>query len=296
MSDKMIRMTAANDTIRAFAVSAGDTVEEMRRRHGTSPVVTAALGRLLCGAAMMSMMEKDEEDLLTLQVSGDGPIGTLTVTASGGGVLKGLASHTDVEVPPKYAGKLDVGRAVGHGVLRVMRDTGAPEPYAGTVELVSGEIAEDLTYYFAQSEQTPSAVGLGVLVDRDCRVAEAGGFIVQLMPDAAEETIAALEKNIGELPQVTALLSEGAAPEDILERVLSGLSPRVLEHRDVSYRCDCSKERVIRSLLAISRADLVEMVSEARADGKPIEARCHFCNETYVFSPEELERAARITV
>lgn len=290
--DYMIRMTAAEETVRAFAVTARNTIEEARRRHDSSPVVTAALGRLLCGGAMMCMMEKEDEELLTLQVMGDGPIGGITVTASPNGLLKGFANETNVELPLKYPGKLDVGSAVGSGILRVMRErsrtenafSAAGEPYIGTVELVSGEIAEDLTYYFAQSEQTPSAVGLGVLVDTDISVRCAGGFIVQLMPDASDETIGLLEANLQGLRPVTELLNEGMSPENMLGELLKGMDAALLEKRRVAYRCDCSKERVAKSLAALPREDLREMIE----DGKPTEARCRFCNERYEFSTEEL--------
>ena len=284
-TDYQVRATAANGTIRAFAITARDTVEEARQRHNTSPVVTAALGRVLCGAAMMSRMEKEDDDLLTIQVIGDGPMQGLTVTANPCGLLKGFANVTDVEVPPKHKGKLDVGTAVGAGILRVMRDTGAPEPYIGTVQLVSGEIAEDLTYYFAQSEQTPSAVGLGVLVDTDCSVLAAGGFIVQVMPDITDETLGQLEERIKAIPPVTEMLHSGMTPEMILGELLSDMDWEILETQPVAYQCDCSRERVSRSLSILNQKDLQEMIDE----GKPIEVRCQFCNETYTFSPTELK-------
>lgn len=293
MSDYMIRVTAAEDTLRAFAITAKDTTEEMRKRHDTLPVVTAGLGRLLAAGAMMCRMDKEDNGLLTLQVLGDGSIGTMTVSASPDGLLKGFANENHVEVPLKYPGKLDVGAAVGNGVLRVMRErrndgengfSNAAEPYVGTVQLVSGEIAEDLTYYFAQSEQTPSAVGLGVLVDTDLSVKCAGGFIVQLMPDATDETIERLEENIQSLRPVTEMLDEGMSPEELLGELLSGMEWHVLEKSDVAYRCDCSKERIVKSLIALPKEDLQEMID----DGKPIEVRCQFCNDRYEFSVEEL--------
>ena len=283
--DYKIRMTAAEDTIRAFAITAKDTVEEARTKHDTSPVATAALGRLLCGASMMSMMEKEAADLLTLQVIGDGPLKGITVTVSPTGLLKGLVNVPQVDVPPKYKGKLDVGRAIGNGFLRVLRDTGVPEPYVGTVELVNGEIGEDLTYYFAQSEQTPSAVGLGVLVDTDWSVLCAGGFILQLMPDASELTIQTLEEHIAAIPPVTQMLSQGYTPEKMLEALLDGLHPSLLEKQPVAYTCDCSREKVTRSLISLNRKDLEEMI----VDAKPIEVRCDFCGQTYVFMPDELK-------
>ncbi len=293
MTDYMIRATAADDTIRAFAVTAKETTEEMRKRHDTAPVVTAALGRLLSAAAMMCRMQKEEQGLLTIQVLGDGPIGGMTVTAGPDGLLKGFANATNVEVPLKYPGKLDVGTAVGNGILRVMRERrsgkddpyGVPgEPYVGTVQLVSGEIAEDLTYYFAQSEQTPSAVGLGVLVDKDVTVRCAGGFIVQLMPDASDESIEKLEANIRALRPVTEMLDDGMSPEALLEALLSGMEINFLEKTEIGFRCDCSKERITKSLMALPKEDLQEMID----DNKPIEVRCQFCNEQYEFGVEEI--------
>ena len=285
MKDYMIHAMAADDEIRAYAITAREAVEYARSAHETSPVVTAALGRMLMGASMMGMMMADDRDLITLQVRGDGPMKGITVTADHQGHIKGFPLVSEVEVPPKYRGKLDVGAAVGHGFLRVMRDTGAPEPYVGTVDLMTGEIAEDLTYYFAQSEQTPSAVGLGVLVDTDCTVSCAGGFIVQLLPGASDDTIDTLEKNIKILPQVTAMLSDGKSPEEILDEVLRGFDVKLLEKSEVEFRCDCSKERIERSLISLPKSDLQEMIDE----GKPVEVRCQFCNRTYDFTPEELK-------
>ena len=285
MKDYMIRAVAGNDEIRAFAITSRELTEYARAAHDTSPVVTAALGRLLSGGAMMGMMMKDESDLLTVQVRGDGPVGGITVTADNRGHVKGFPNVSDVDIPLKYRGKLDVGGAVGNGFLRVMRDTGAKEPYVGTVQLQTGEIAEDLTYYFAQSEQTPSAVGLGVLVDTDRTVKHAGGFIVQLMPDTSDEVITTLEENLKNLPSVTEMLGEGKTPEGILEEVLSGLTVRVTEQLPVSFTCNCSRERIEKSLISLPKTDLQEMID----DGKPVEVRCQFCCKTYEFSVEELK-------
>ena len=285
MSDYMIRATAGNEELRAFAITSRETAEFARKAHDTWPVVTAALGRLLSGGAMMGMMMKDESDLLTVQVRGDGPIGGITVTADNRGHVKGFPNVSEVDIPLKYRGKLDVGGAVGNGFLRVMRDTGAKEPYVGTVELQTGEIAEDLTYYFAQSEQTPSAVGLGVLVDTDRTVKYSGGFIVQLMPDTSDETITKLEENLKTLPSVTKMLGEGKTPEGILETVLSGMDVHVNEKIPVSFTCNCSRERIERSLISLPRTDLQEMID----DGKPVEVRCQFCCKKYEFSIGELK-------
>ena len=286
MSDMIVRATAADDTVRAFAIDSRELVECARTSHDTSPVVTAALGRLLSGAAMMGVMMKDERDLITVQIIGDGPIGRLTVTADNAGNVKGFPQENMVEVPLKYEGKLNVGAAVGNGILRVMRDIGAPEPFVGTVDLVSGEIAEDLTYYFAQSEQTPSVVGLGVLIEKDLSVAYSGGFIVQLMPDATDETITVLEENIKGLKSVTEMLSAGLSPEQILEEVLNGLNPRVLETKPACFKCDCSRERIEESLISLPASDLTDMIN----DGKPVEVRCQFCNRKYEFSVDDITK------
>lgn len=284
MNDHKIRAMAAGGTIRAFAVTGRDTVEEARQRHHLQPVVTAALGRTLMAASMMCDMEKDEDSLLTVQFLGDGPVGGITVTASPSGVLKGFANNPNVELPPKRPGKLDVGRAVGNGMLRVMRDTGAPDPYIGTVQLVSGEIAEDLTSYFARSEQVPSSVGLGVLVGTDSAVSEAGGFIVQLMPDVSDGSIDILENNIKNISSVTTMLQSGMGPEDMLGRLLDGLDLQITDSSPVSFCCDCSKERVRRSLISLNKEEIREIIQE----GKPIETGCQFCGAKYKFTVPEL--------
>ncbi len=287
MRDYTIRGVAAGGQIRFFAITAKETVEEARKRHGTSPVVTAALGRLLCGGAMMGAMMKGEKDLLTLRIQGDGPVGGLTVTADAFGHVKGYALHPVVHLPASPAGKLDVGRALGEGVITVIRDIGMREPYSGQVKLVSGEIAADLTYYFAASEQTPSSVALGVLMNRDNTVAHAGGYIIQLMPDTEESVIAALEQRLAHIRPVTALLSEGYTPEQILEEILDGFEPVFApEIQPVRFLCNCSKERMERGLITLGTGELDSMI----ADHKPIVVNCHFCNTDYTFSEEELTR------
>mgnify|MGYP001750166807 CR=1 FL=1 len=218
--DYMLRATAANGQIRAFAATSRDLVEKARQAHNTSPVATAALGRLMTAGVMMGSMMKADSDLLTIRVEGDGPIGGLTVTADKNGNVKGYAFHPEVMLPPNAKGKLDVGGALGVGVLSVIQDIGLKEPYVGQTILVTGEIAEDLTYYYATSEQTPSSVALGVLMNKENTVRQAGGFIIQLLPGAEETTIAALEKTIGELEPVTTMLNKGMTPEDILELIL----------------------------------------------------------------------------
>ena len=282
----MVRATAADAQIRAFAATTKNLVEEMRSLHNTSPVVSAALGRLLTGGAMMGAMMKGENDLLTLQIKGDGPIGGMTVTADAHGNVKGYANEAQVILPANAAGKLDVGSAVGKGILRVVKDMGLKEPYVGQTILQTGEIAEDLTYYFAVSEQTPSSVGLGVFMEKNNTVKQAGGFILQLMPYAEESVIARLEDNLRQFPSVTAALEEGKNPEQMLEALLDGLPMEIVDTRDVQYRCDCSKQRVERAMISLGKKELEEMIAE----GKEVEAGCQFCNQKYKFTVEELER------
>ncbi len=282
----MVRATAADAQIRAFAATTKNLVEEMRSLHNTSPVVSAALGRLLTGGAMMGAMMKGENDLLTLQIKGDGPIGGMTVTADAHGNVKGYANEAQVILPANAAGKLDVGSAVGKGILRVVKDMGLKEPYVGQTILQTGEIAEDLTYYFAVSEQTPSSVGLGVFMEKNSTVKQAGGFILQLMPYAEESVIARLEDNLRQFPSVTAALEEGKNPEQMLEALLDGLPMEIVDTMDVQYRCDCSKQRVERAMISLGKKELEEMIAE----GKEVEAGCQFCNQKYKFTVEELER------
>ncbi len=285
MSDTLVRAISGNKEIRAFGVSMRDSVEEMRSCHDTSPVVTAALGRLLSAGAMMgSMLQGD--DKLTLSVRSDGPVEGLTVTADASGHVKGFAIEPQVINPIReWDKKLDVGGIVGNGTLRVIKDQGLKEPYIGEVGLISGEIAEDLTLYFAQSEQIPSAVGLGVLMNKDNTVREAGGFIVQLLPGASEESISTLERNVGKISSVTDLMKEGKSSADILGMLLDPLGCEILSETPVSYRCDCSRERIEEVLLSLGEKELRSLIAE----GKETEVKCHFCNKAYKFSVEELE-------
>lgn len=285
MEDYLVRATAADAQIRAFACTTREIAETARAAHNTSPVVTAALGRLLTAGSMMGSMLKGEKDLLTLQVSGDGPMGGMTVTADAKGRVKGYANVPDVILPANSQGKLDVGGAVGHGFLSVIRDLGLKDPYVGQTELQTGEIAEDLTYYFATSEQVPSSVGLGVLMNRDNTVRQAGGFVIQLMPFAEEESIARLEENLGKVSAVTALLDAGKSPEQILSILLEGLDYEITEKMPVCFSCNCSRERVEKALISIGRAQLQDMIDE----GEEIQVNCHFCNKNYAFSVKELE-------
>ncbi len=287
--DYIIRATAADSQVRAFAAVTKETVETARKDHNTSPVATAALGRLLTAGAMMGVMMKGEKDILTLQVKADGPLNGITVTADSQGRVKGYVGNPEVLLPANDKGKLDVSGAVGNGFLNVIKDMGLKEPYSGQVDLQTGEIAEDLTYYFAVSEQVPSAVGLGVLMNKDNTVKEAGGFIVQVMPFAEEKTIAKLEENIQKIQSVTTLLEQGHTPESLLEAVFEGLDLEIMDKVPTEFYCNCSKERVEKALISIGRKDLNEMIQE----GKEIELNCHFCNTNYVFSVEELKEILR---
>lgn len=286
MSDYIVRASAADAQIRAFACTAREVAETARRAHNTSPVVTAALGRLLSAGAMMGVMLKGEQDILTLQISGDGPAGGLTVTADSHGNVKGYANVPDVILPANAVGKLDVAGAIGKGSLRVIKDMGLKEPYVGQTLLQTGEIAEDLTYYFAASEQVPSSVGLGVLMERDNTVKQAGGFIVQLMPFAEEGVIDRLEENLSKITSVTALLEAGNTPEQILGQLLAGLNMEITDTIPTAFVCSCSKARVEKALISIGKEELKDMIEE----GKEIEVNCHFCNRNYCFSVEELKQ------
>ena len=289
MNDYIIRATAANDQIRAFATVTTEMVETAREHHNTSPVATAALGRLLTAGAMMGSMMKGEKDVLTLQIKAGGPLQGITVTADSQGNVKGYVGNPDVCIPANSKGKLDVAGAVGPGFLTVIKDMGLKEPYSGQVMLQTCEIAEDLTYYFATSEQVPSAVGLGVLMNKNNTVRQAGGFIVQLMPFAEEEVISRLEQNVQKINSVTNLLEEGHTPESLLEKVLEGFDIQINEKMDTRFHCNCSKERVEKALISIGRKELNEMIQE----GKPIEMNCHFCNTNYNFTVEELKEILR---
>ena len=286
MNDYIIRAIAANDQIRAFAAVTTETVETARQDHNTSPVATAALGRLLSAGAMMGVMMKGEKDVLTLQIRCNGPIGGLTVTADAHGNVKGFVENPDVMLPPNAKGKLDVGGALDLGFLSVIKDLGLKEPYVGQTALVTGEIGDDLTSYFATSEQTPSSVGLGVLMEKTNTVRCAGGFIIQLMPFAEEETISKLEHNLSLINSVTALLDQGMTPEQLLERVLDGFDVEITDRMPCSFTCNCSKERVEKALISIGKKELQEMIDE----DKPIEVNCHFCGKTYRFDVDELKK------
>lgn len=282
--DYIVRATAANKQIRAFAITSKELVETARQHHNTSPVATAALGRLLTGASMMGVMMKGDKDMLTLMMKGDGPINGVTVTADSKGNVKGYVGNPNVLIPANYAGKLDVGAAIGYGTLTVIKDMGLKEPYHSQTPLGTSEVAEDLTYYFAISEQVPSAVGLGVLMSKDNTVKQAGGFIVQLMPFADEKTISALEDRIAKITSVTDMLEKGMTPEDILREVMGDMDVEFTDKIPTQFTCNCGKEKIAKALASIGKKDMEEIIN----DGKDVEVKCDFCNTTYKFSVEEL--------
>ena len=284
MEDYIVRASAADAQIRAFACTTKGVAEAARKAHNTSPVVTAALGRLLSAGAMMGSMLKGDRDILTLQIKGDGPMRGLTVTADAHGRVKGYADIPDVILPANALGKLDVGGAVGKGTLSVVRDLGLKDPYVGQTLIQTGEIAEDLTYYFAASEQVPSSVGLGVLLEKSNTVKQAGGFIIQLMPFASEQVIEELEKRLVDFPPVTTVLQQGKSPEEMLSMLL-GDSLSITDTMPIRFHCGCDKQRVERAIISIGKKDISEMIEE----GKEIEVNCHFCNTYYTFSVEELK-------
>ncbi len=285
MSDTLIRAYAADGFVRAFAASTKDIVAFAKKAHGTSPVCTAALGRLLTAGSMMGSMMKSKADIMTLLIRCEGPIGGLCVTADAEGNVKGYVNEPLVMLPAKPNHHFDVGGALGKGILSVIRDLGLKDPYVGEVELQTGEIAEDLTYYFASSEQTPSVVGLGVLMNKDNTVACAGGFILQLMPDCPEDVIERIEQNIKDIPSVTDMLSSGMTPEDILRRTLDGLNPEVTDTLTPKYLCNCSKERYAKGIMSLGKKDLDSLI----AGGEDIEVVCRFCGKKYVFTADELK-------
>lgn len=286
MTDYIVRATAADSQIRAFAATTRETVEAARAAHNTSPVATAALGRLLTAGAMMGVMMKGEKDILTLQVQGRGPVGGITVTADSQGNVKGYVNHPDVILHANEKGKLYVAKAVGGGMLRVIKDMGLKEPYVGQTVLQTGEIAEDLTYYFATSEQVPSSVGLGVLMEHNNTVKQAGGFILQLMPFTDEKIIDALEKKLAEITSVTSMLDAGMSPEQILEQILGDFGLEIKDTMPTRFFCNCSRGRVEKALISIGQQELKKMI----ADGKPVNLNCHFCNSDYEFGAEDLKR------
>ena len=284
--DYIVRATAAEQQLRVFACTTGGLVEKAREIHNLSPVAAAALGRLLTAGSMMGCMMKGDKDVLTLQIECGGPIGGITVTADAAANVKGYVKNPQVMLPPNSKGKLDVSGAVGPGFLNVIRDIGLKEPYNGQTHLVSGESAEDLTYYYAASEQVPSSVGLGVLMEKDNHVKQAGGFIIQVMPNADDAVIDRLEKRLGEVDSVTKLLEQGMTPEDIIRYLMDGMDIDFLDTIPTQYHCNCSRERVSRAIASIGRKDLQEMIDA----GEPVEVNCDFCGSHYLFDTEDLKQ------
>ncbi len=287
--DYMVRATAGNAQIRAFAATTKDLAEYGRSAHGLSPIAAAALGRLMTGCVMMGAMMDNDGDLITVRMEGEGPLRSVLATADTKGNVKGYVNNPYVIMEPNASGHLNVGGAIGEGTLTVIKDMGLKEPFVGQVPLYTGEVAEDLTYYFTKSEQTPSSVGLGVLVERESlSVIAAGGFIVQLMPFADEETITHIEENLKKFTSVTDILKAGKSPEDLLKIVLEGFDIEFTQKLDLNFYCNCDKDRVERALMLIGKRDLQEMID----DGKEVELCCQFCNRKYVFSVDELKAIA----
>ena len=285
MNDYIVRAMAANQQIRAFAITSKNLVEEARAIHGTSPVATAALGRMLTAGAMMGAGLKNEKDLITLQTKTDGPLSSMTVTVDSSSNVKGYIVNPTFVNAPNYLGKLDVGAAIGYGTLRVIKDLGLKEPYVGETDIITGEIAEDLTYYFAKSEQIPTAVGLGVLMNKENTVRQAGGFIIQLMPFADESVIDKLEERINSIRSVTDMLEDGLTPEGILEYILEPFDIEFTAKIPAAYKCNCSRERVSRALISVGRKELENIVN----DGEDVTLNCHFCNTDYTFTIDEVK-------
>lgn len=285
--DRIIRAVGADGFVKISAISARDTVERARKIHNASPVATAALGRSLCAVSMLGDMLKEEKASVTLRINGGGPLGSVITVSDSGGNVRGYVANPELELPLRPDGKLNVGGAVGvDGMLTVSRDLGMKEPYIGSTQLISGEIAEDLAAYFTESEQVGAACGLGVLVNTDRSVLHAGGFIVQLLPGAPDSLIDMLEANIGAMGPVTPLLKDDD-PGVLVDKVLGGLEPEILDTREIEYRCYCSRERVLSAISSVGTDALREMAES----GENTTVSCQFCDEVYSFSPEELRSA-----
>ena len=285
MSDYILKAITEDGQARAYVAVTTDMVNEAARRHEMSPVAITAAGRLFTAGAMMGTMMKNDKDLLTVRIKGNGPIGQMMCSANPKGEVKGFVGNPQVMLPLKD-GRIDVAGALGIGVLSVTKDLGLKEPYIGDTILVTSEIGDDLTYYFATSEQVPSAVGLGVLMNKDNTAKCAGGFIVQMMPEATDETIGILEANVQSITSVSDLLHEGETADGLLKRIFNGLEYKILETVDVSYRCDCSRTKVINALLSLGADERKSLIDE----DKPVETRCQFCGEKYEFSLDDLNR------
>lgn len=283
--DYILRATSGDGSFRIFVATTKETVQEAFNNHKTSPVMSAALGRALTAVAIMGSMLKNDSDLITIKINGDGPGKGLVVTGDNKARVKGYALNPIVDIPLKPNGKLDVQAALGEGNLIVIKDLGLKEPYVGQIPLISGEIAEDLTYYFAKSEQIPSAVSLGVLVDRDYSIKQAGGFIIQVMPDADETIIVSIEEKLKTLKPFTTLLEEGKSPEDIANLLFAEFGLNILDKIPVSFYCNCSKERVEKALISIGKIELENIIKE----DKKATLHCHFCSKDYNFNEDELK-------
>ena len=286
MNDYLVRGMTADGYVKVMAIRSTELVRKAAKIHGTTPNATAAFGRVLTAASMMGAVQKVENGSMTLQVRGGGPIGTITVVSDAEGNVRGCVTEPKVPLVEKYPGKLDVGATVGtDGTLTVIRDLQMKEPYIGSTRLVSGEIGDDVTAYFAQSEQTATACALGVLVDRDQTVKTAGGYLLQLLPDAPEETIDALERGIQRAGAVTSMLEDGLTPEDILGQVCGELGVVFMETTEVSYKCYCTRDRVEKALISLGRDELTDIVRE----GKDVPISCQFCDKIYTFTPEDVQ-------
>ena len=286
--DRLVRATAANNQLRCFAVTTQNLVEHVRSVHNYSPIATAAIGRLMTGGVMMGNMLRNEEDVITLQIKGDGALNYLVVTSKNDGSVRGCVNGRDTNVilPPNDSGHLNVGKAIGNGTLTIIEDLGLKEPYTTQIDLHSSEIADDLTYFFAQSEQTPTSVGLGVLFDKDTvKVKRAGGYIIQLLPFTEEKVIDQLEANIKKLNGVTEILEKNDTPEAILETVLEGFDINYTESKPVFFHCDCSYEKGRNILKLSGKAELKDIIKE----NKPIEIVCNFCGKKYNYSIDDIK-------
>ncbi len=283
--DYCIRVTASNGAVRGFFATTKEMANESFNIHKTSPVVTAAMGRLLTATSMIGLMQKGEKDLVTISLKGDGPMKSILATSTSDGFVKGYPAVPIVDIPLKPSGKLDVSGAIGYGSLSIIKDIGLKEPYSGQIPLISGEIADDLTYYYAKSEQIPTSVALGVLVDTDYTVKSSGGFIIQLMPFCEEETIDLLEKNLQTLPPLSKMLAEGLTPYDIAEKVLGNLGLEVFEEKEIKYYCNCDRERVEKALISIGKVELNDILET----DKKANLNCQFCNTDYEFNEDDIK-------
>ena len=285
MNDYLVRGMTLDGLVKVVAIRSTELVRRGAQLQKTTPNATAAFGRALTAASMMGNMQKVENGSMTLQIKGDGPIGGMVCVSDPVGNVRGYVYNPNVPLAEKHPGKLDVGATVGAGTLTVIRDLQMKEPYVGSIQLISGEIGDDVTAYFVQSEQIPTACALGVLVDRDTSVKVAGGYLIQLLPGATEETITAVEKGIQRAGAVTAMLEQGMTPEDILGQVLGDLGVVFMETTEVAYKCYCSRERVTAALISLGKKELTEILEE----GNPFPVECQFCDEIYTFTPEDIE-------